>query len=129
MAANCSVGHAVYAFSKLFQMLKSHADMEPIQHKFALWCNLAMDRAQASVAVGEDGYRGVVIHSTPAESQTRCVGGFRAPIAHKSKTRCVPLAVEHFARNDFKITFRSLVSGSHVSAVQADNCVFTRIGE
>jgi hypothetical protein len=121
MAANGSIRDAVYALSKLFQILKSHADVEPIQHVLTLWCNLAMDRAQASIAIGEDGHRSVFVYSAPAERQT---GRFRrvgTSIAHKRKTRCLSLAIQHLARDNFKIAFRSPMSSAHISAVQADD--------
>jgi aryl-alcohol dehydrogenase-like predicted oxidoreductase len=35
-----------------------------------LWCNLAMDRAQASIAIGEDGHRSIFVYSPSAECQT-----------------------------------------------------------
>jgi hypothetical protein len=75
MATNGSVRDTVYSLGKLFQILKSHADVEPIQHVLALWCNLAMDRAQASIAIGEDSHSSVLVYPAPAERQTGRFGG------------------------------------------------------
>jgi hypothetical protein len=126
MAANGSVRDAVYALGKLFQILKSHADVEPIQHVLALWCNLAMDCTQPSIAIGENGHSSVFVYSAPAERQTGRFRRFGTSVAHKSKTRCLSLTIQHLACDNFKIAFRSPMSSAHVSAVQADNHFFTR---
>jgi hypothetical protein len=107
MATNGSVRDTAYALGKLFQILKSHADVEPSQHVLALWCNLAVDRAQASIAIGEDGHRSVFVYSAPAERQTRRFRGLGTSIAYKRKTRCVSLTIQRLARDNFKISFRS----------------------
>jgi hypothetical protein len=49
MAGNGSVRDAIYALDKLFQILKSHADVEPIQHVLAVLLQLGRELCSENV--------------------------------------------------------------------------------
>lgn len=66
MVTGRSIGDSVYAFGKLLEILKLHADVKPVQHMLSLRHQLAMNRSQTSVAIGKDRDRGAVLGSTPA---------------------------------------------------------------
>src|SRR5438046_973067 len=84
-----------------------------------------MNCSQASVAIGENGDRSIFVYSTPAECKTSRTDRFGTSIAHESKARGIAVVIEHLASNDLKVTLRSLVSGSDVPTLQADNHFFT----
>ena len=54
MVTDRSIGDSVYAFGKLLEILKLHADVKPVQHMFSLWRQQAMNGPQTSVAIGKD---------------------------------------------------------------------------
>src|SRR5580658_5580907 len=80
MAANPTIGESVDALCELLKIRKSHGNVEPIQHVLRFGRNLLLDGLQPGI-----------------------------PIA-KNCDRGVPCAIERFARHDFEVSFRPLVS-------------------
>ena len=52
MGTDYSIVSLIYAFGKLFEILKLHADVKPVQDMLSLRDQLAMNGPQASVAIG-----------------------------------------------------------------------------
>jgi hypothetical protein len=121
MVTDRFIGDSVYAFGKLLEILKLHADVKPVQHMLSLRRQLAMNRSQASIAIGKDSDRGAVVVPTPAKREARRTQRFRASDAHESKTRCISLVIECLAGNDLEIALRPRMPGPHVATIQADN--------
>ena len=124
MVTDGYIGSLIYAFGKLLEILKLHADVKPVQHMLSLRHQLAMNGPQTSIAIGKDSYQGAVVCSRPAKREARRTQRFRASAAYESKTCCISFVIEHLACNYLKIALWPWMTGSHVSTIQADNDFF-----
>jgi hypothetical protein len=52
MVTDGYIGSLIYAFGKLLEILKLHADVKPVQHMLSLRHQLAMNGPQTSIAIG-----------------------------------------------------------------------------
>src|SRR5215471_2185721 len=119
MAANRSLGQTVNAFRNLLEILKSHTNVEPIQHMLGTRRQLAMNCAQASVAVRENCHQSAFLYPALTERETSRIHRLGAALAHKGKTCGISMFVEHLAGDNLKVPFGSRVPGSDVSTIQA----------
>src|SRR5664280_2532387 len=124
MVTDGYIGSLIYAFGKLLEILKLHADVKPVQHMLSLRHQLAMNGPQTSIAIGKDSDQGAVVCSRPAKREARRTQRFRASAAHESKMCCISFVIEHLACNYLKIALWPWMTGSHVSTIQADNDFF-----
>ena len=124
MTTNRSLGQTIHTFRHLLEILKSHADVKPIQHMLNMGRQATMNGAQASIAVGQNRQRGTLIYSMLTERKTSRNHRFGAAITNKSKTRGVSVFIEYLAGHHFKSPLRSLMSSPDISTIQTDNRFF-----
>lgn len=110
MTALSAISKRVDAFRKLLEIRESHRNVEPVQYMVSMWHNLLMDRPQTGIAIGEDRDRSGLVDSASPQGQADGANRLGASVAHKSKACGTPVAVQRLAGDDFKVSFRSLVS-------------------
>jgi hypothetical protein len=124
MAPKSTIGKAVYALRELLEICEFHRDVEPIQDVVSLWRNLLMNSPQTGIAVGKNCDRSGFVNSAMPERKTDCAHGLRTSVTHEGKAGSLPIAIQRFAGNDLKVSFRSSVSIFEVSTVEADHQFF-----
>ena len=120
MAANPTVDNSVYALCDLFEIRESHRDVEPIQNMVSMWRNLLLNGPQTGITVGKNCNRCGFVGSEMLQRKADRAHGNRTTVAYESKARSMAVAIQRLAGNDLEVSFRSLVSISYVSTIEAD---------
>ncbi len=120
MAANLTISNSVYALRELLEVFESHRDVEPIQYMLSLWSNLLMNSPQTGIAIGKDCDRSGFVDSAMPERKTDRAHRLGASVAHKGKACSMSIMIQRLASNDLEVSFRSSVSISYVSTIEAD---------
>jgi hypothetical protein len=120
MAANSTISKSVYALRELLEVCEVHRDMEPNQYVVSMRRNLLVNSPQTGIAVGENCDRSGFVNSAMPECETDRVHGLRASVTHEGKACGPSIAIQRLAGNGLKVSFRSLVSISDESSIEAD---------
>ena len=89
-----------------------------------MWRNLLMNSPQTGITIGKNCDRGGLVDCATPERKTNRAHGLRTSIAHKGKTRSMPIAIQRLARNDFEVSFRPSVSILYISTIEAHDQFF-----
>ncbi|MHB1795972.1 MAG: hypothetical protein ACYCPO_13495 [Acidobacteriaceae bacterium] len=87
---------------------------------FNLWRSLLMNGPQTGIAIGKDCDRSDFVDSAMPERKTDRAHRIGASVAHEGKACSMPIAIQRLAGNDLEVSFRSSVSISYVSTIEAD---------
>ncbi|MHB2008515.1 MAG: hypothetical protein ACYCOX_10770 [Acidobacteriaceae bacterium] len=85
----------------------------------SLWSNLLVNGPQTGI-LGKDCDRSGFVDSAMPERKTDRAHRLRTSVAHKGKACSMPIAIQRLAGNDLEVSFRSSVSISYVSTIEAD---------
>ena len=127
MDAGSTIGNGGYALRDLLEVFESHRDVEPVQYMVGMWRNLLMNGPQTGIAIGKNCDRRGFVGSAMLQRKIDRTDGLRTSVSYKGKTCRLPIAIQRFAGNDLKVSFRPSVSISNVSTIEADNQFFAGI--